>query len=387
MTSPTSLPADRVVVVDLLRGAALLGILAVNVWFFASSWLRAGELDPAFASGPDSVLYALVVLLLATKAYVLFAFLFGYSFVLQESAARRASADFRRRMRRRLLGLVVLGLLHGILLFPGDILLTYGLLGFVLLAMRGASPAVLVRRGVAVTVSGAMLLGFLALMAWAAAGPSPDPVGAAAASQLRGPPREVLAATAGEYLSALASILFVQALPALGAMLVGMAAGRRHYFADDPRMRRDWHRVRFVAPLIGITGAAGFTWATLVHNPAALLAGFAITTVTAPFLTATYVAALVSWWRAAPDLPLLRGLAAAGRLALTNYLTQSVVLAVIFTGYGLALMDLLTALQVLAVVATTFALQVLASSWWLRRHRYGPAEWVLRRWTYGGSGG
>ena len=376
------------VLVDLLRGAALLGILAVNVWFFASSSLRVGELDPAFAAGADRLAYGLVVLLFATKSYLLFAFLFGYSFVLQEESAERATAAFGPRMRRRLLGLIVLGLIHGIVLFPGDILLTYGVLGFFLLAMRGAEPAALVRRGVAVTLSAAVLLGFLGLVAWAAAGTAPDSASAdaaQAASAVRGSPSDVLAANAAEYVSALASILFVQALPALGAMLVGMAAGRVRYFADAQRLRRDWQRVRIAAPLIGLSGAAAFTWAALSDDPAALLVGFAITTATAPFLTATYMAGLVAWWRASPNLAVLRGVAAAGRLALTNYLAQSVVLSLLFSGYGLALMDQVTAVQTVAIVAVVYAVQVLISAWWLQRHRYGPAEWVLRRWTYRGS--
>jgi uncharacterized protein len=388
VTSPRAEPADRLVQVDLLRGAALLGILAVNVWFFASSSLRVGEPDPAFAAGAGRLAYGLVVLLFATKSYLMFAFLFGYSFVLQEEAAERAAAAFGPRMRRRLLGLIMLGLIQGIVLFPGDILLTYGVLGFVLLAMHGADPAALVRLGVAVTIAAAALLGFLGLVAWAAAGPAPDSVGADAAqasSALRGAPRAVVAANASQYASALASILFVQALPALGAMLVGMAAGRVRYFGDAQRPRRDWHRIRILAPLIGMSGAAAFTWATLSDDPAVLLAGFAITTVTAPFLTATYVAALLAWCRTSPNLAVLRSVAAAGRLALTNYLAQSVVLSLLFTGYGLALMDQVTAVQTVAIVAGIFAVQALISAWWVRRYRYGPAEWVLRRWTYRGS--
>jgi uncharacterized protein len=63
-------------------------------------------------------------------------------------------------------------------------------------------------------------------------------------------------------------------------------------------------------------------------------------------------------------------------------LGQSVLLAVLFTGYGLAWLDQVSAVQTVLIVLAIFTVQVLASAWWLRRHRYGPAEWLLRRWTY-----
>lgn len=382
MTSPQVISEQRLLLVDLLRGAALLGILAVNCWFFASSWLRLGAPEPDFSSGLDAVAYGLAVLLFATKSYLLFAFLFGVSFVLQQQAAQQADADFTARMRRRLLGLMVLGLLHGLLLYPGDILLLYGLLGFLLLGMRRTPPATLVRRGIVLTVTAAVLLGLLGLLSWTAPADVAAQDADAIATQVRGSPGDVLAANVADYGSALASVLFVQALPALAAMLVGMAAARSGYLRDAARQARDWRRVRIIAPTVGLLGAVVLTAASLAQTAGPLLLGFAVTTITAPFLTATYVALLTAWWRRSPDHPVLGGIAAAGRLALTNYLGQSLLLALLFTGYGLAWMDQVSAVQTVLIVAAIFLLQVVASAWWVRRHRYGPAEWVLRRWTY-----
>jgi uncharacterized protein len=373
---------QRLLLVDLLRGAALLGILAVNCWFFASSWLRLGAPEPDFSSGADAVAYALAVLLFATKSYLLFGFLFGVSFVLQQQAAQRDDADFAARMRRRLLGLMVLGLLHGLLLYPGDILLLYGLLGFFLLGMRRTAPTTLVRRAIVLTATAAVLLGLLGLLSWTAPADVAGQDADAIAAQVRSAPFDVLAANVADYGSALASVFFVQALPALAAMLVGMAAAQSGYIRDAARQARDWRRIRIIAPTVGLLGAVVLTAASLAQTAGPLLLGFAATTITAPFLTATYVALLTAWWRRSPTNRMLRGIAAAGRLTLTNYLGQSLLLAWLFTGYGLAWMDQVSAVQTLIIVAAIFSLQVVASAWWVRRHRYGPAEWVLRRWTY-----
>ena len=382
----TAVTAGRVVVVDLLRGAALLGILAVNVWFFASAALAVGE--PVVGQESGRVAYTVTLLLFAGKSYLLFAFLFGYSFVLQEQAASRSGRPFPAMMRRRLVGLMVLGLLHAVLLYPGDILLLYGALGFVLLRLRRLEPWPALRLGAALTaVSGAVLL-ILGLISWAAG--ASDPVAAPGASQqyaalFRGSPLEVVAANIGRYPDSLASVCFVQALPALGAMLAGLAAGRVGLFDDPARMRAVWRRLGPGAPLIGLAGAAVFAGASLWGAPGPLLAGLGVATLTAPLLSAAYAALLVRWYQRASAPALLGAVAAAGRLALTNYLAQSVAMVLLFSGIGLGLIGRVGGLRTSALVVAIFAVELLLSARWVRRWRYGPAEWILRAWTHRGQ--
>ncbi len=384
-------PSDsggRIAVVDLLRGAALFGILAVNIWFFASASVAAGENDPDFTSALDTAATTLTTFFFATKSYLLFAFLFGYSFVLQEAAALRAGRPFVAMMRRRLTGLVLLGLLHGLLLFPGDILLMYGLLGFLLLAMRRLDPVQAVRRGVLLTVIAGVLLIMLGVLAWLAgdgSGPVPGAADAVEAGY-RGSARETVAANAAIYPTTLASVLFVQGLPALGAMLVGTAAARVGFFGDQGRQRALWRQIIPAGTAIGLAGAAVFSWGSVSSEAGPLFVGFGVSILTAPLLTATYVALLVGWHTKSPDSPLVRGVASAGRLALTNYLGQSLAMSLIFTGMGLALMEQVTAVQTLGIVVAIYAAGVVLSAWWTRSHRYGPAEWLLRRWTYRSPG-
>ena len=126
--------------IDALRGFALLGILMVNAGSFASTYFGVGVSDPAFSRPVDHAVRWLVSFFFETKFYLLFSMLFGYSFALQMDAARRTGSAFVPRFLRRLLGLLLLGLVHAWLLFAGDILVTYALLGVLLLVWRGLKP-------------------------------------------------------------------------------------------------------------------------------------------------------------------------------------------------------------------------------------------------------
>ncbi|WP_437080432.1 DUF418 domain-containing protein [Streptomyces sp. enrichment culture] len=119
----------RLLDVDALRGFALFGILVVNLAYFASGYPFHLVADPAHGSWRDDSVEFGVRLLFEMKFYLLFSFLFGYSFTLQLAAAGTAGANFTARFVRRVGGLFVLGGLHAVLLFQGDILTTYALLG------------------------------------------------------------------------------------------------------------------------------------------------------------------------------------------------------------------------------------------------------------------
>lgn len=139
-SSPNESSPGREHAIDALRGFALLGILVVNAASFASTYFGVGVPDPAFSSPVDHAVRWLVSLVFETKFYLLFSLLFGYSFALQMDSARHSRDAFAPRMLRRLLGLLLLGVAHAWLLFSGDILVTYALLGLLLLAMRNLRP-------------------------------------------------------------------------------------------------------------------------------------------------------------------------------------------------------------------------------------------------------
>lgn len=133
---------------------------------------------------------------------------------------------------------------------------------------------------------------------------------------------------------------------------------------------------------VGIAG--GLIWAHAGQwypGTAYQLVAVAVDVVTAPLLAAAYAATVLRTPAGPRGRRLAAALAPAGRMTLTNYLTQSLVLAFVFTGFGAALVGRVAPVLVTATALALFAVQLVFSRWWLSRHRYGPVEWALRAVT------
>ncbi|MFB8032573.1 DUF418 domain-containing protein [Streptomyces sp. NPDC056004] len=373
----------RVLEVDALRGFALAGILVVNLLTTAGPPAARGGLASVHAA--DGAVEWLVVLLAQSKFYLLFSFLFGYSFTLQMDSAERAGARFAPRMSRRLAGLFVLGIAHAVLLYTGDILMIYALLGLVLLAARNAGPAK-VRRA-ALWVFG-VAGGFLLLIGLGAALFDPGDLGESATvkAELTAAYRGGFTEVVGANIRALPETL--AAVPLMGgfvvaAFLVGFVAGRRQWLgaaalADRARLRR----ICLTGLAVGVPGAA-FSAAALVGPLPErwTLLGLAVGMVAAPALSAAYATGLLLWFTTRGGAATARVLAPAGRMALTNYLTQSLVMALVFSGYGLGLYGRTGAAAAVGGALVLYACQLALSGWLMRRYRLGPVEWLLRAVT------
>ncbi|MBB2911153.1 uncharacterized protein FHS43_002418 [Streptosporangium becharense] len=384
-----STPPGRLAAVDALRGFALLGILVVNITYYASGYRMAGLATPWFTSLLDWEVRAVVAVLFENKFYLLFAFLFGYSFTLQVDSAQRAGASFVPRFLRRLAGLFLLGMAHAIFLFPGDILATYAMVGLALLVLRGLTPRAAMILAVALTA--ALAAGMLLLAGLAMAGGG-DAFGAVAESAAQAEQADrALHGSAGmiisEHVHKLGRIfllrVFVQCPTVLAACLVGLAVGNRRLLCDDPSEHLAvLRRLQWAGFTVGLAGAGVYAHATWSGGGGAYhMLGQSVNLVTSPLLAAAYAATLL---RVLPAVPRLAALfAPPGRMALTNYLAQSLICSLIFTGYGLSLVETLSPLPVVSIGFLLFAAQAAYSRLWLARYRYGPVEWWLRWLTNG----
>ncbi|MEU7854018.1 DUF418 domain-containing protein [Nonomuraea sp. NPDC049141] len=378
MTLAEAPSSRRVHEIDAMRGFALAGILVANIGFFADPGYAVGTGTMPIPEGPVAYLVSTLVL---TKFYILFSFLFGYSFTLQT----RDGVNVKARMLRRCLGLFVIGVLHGFLLWIGDILTLYATLGLILLAMRNISPRKAVITGCAVI--GVMsviwlLLAGLTLLDPAGGAAAADPAAAAQAQALvTEGPLGFLTFQAQTYPAVAAMVWIGQGPMALALFLFGLAAGRSRLFEEPERWARYVPRVQWVGFGVGLPAAAVFTWASASGEGALELAALALNNVTSVLLTAAYVVTLLQVIKRFPAAG--RALAPAGRVAASNYLGQSALCCLVFTGYGLALAGRLSPLAVMGVAAVIYAVLLGLSWWWLRRHRYGPIEYVLRRLTAG----
>ncbi|MFJ9431337.1 DUF418 domain-containing protein [Streptomyces sp. NPDC101490] len=376
----------RLAHVDALRGFALLGILVVNIGYLASAHHGSGAEDPAFGTLLDDAAGWLVAVFFEAKFFLLFSFLFGYAFTLQLDSAARSGARFGPRFLRRLAGLFVLGALHAVLLFPGDILTTYAVLGLVLFALRGIAPRTAIRTAVVLLVTTAALYALLALGVHLTDTGGVDPGAAAEAARtteaLRGSPGEVVREHLSQLPDVLYLLVFFQAPAALAAFLLGLAAGRGRVLADLDRHRRTLVRLQWAGFTVGLLGAVVYAHASLVRPGGAYqILALGVDVVTAPLLAAAYAVTVLRLARGRFGRGVVAALGPVGGMTLTGYLTQSLVCALLFTGYGAGLTGRLSPSEVLAVALVLFAVQAVAARWWLRGHRYGPLEWLLRAWT------
>jgi len=376
------LDRTRIQDIDALRGFALLGILVVNITFAASGFPIHLAKDPAYDSWLDHSVHWLSSAFVDMKFYLLFSFLFGYSFQLQMEAAQRAGAAFKPRMLRRLGGLFVLGVLHGVFLITGDILSVYAIIGLVLLGMRRVKDrtALLVAAGIY-----AYLFLTLAIAAlFVDSTQFIDPTTAVAAAQettanLTGSFSDVI----GEHVSALPtyglSLLTVQGPTTLAAFLIGMVVGRRRMLQNLSGNEAVLRLMQLVGFTIGISGGVYYASVGGNGDTGAVL----ISVLTAPFLTAAYVATLLRFMHSDRGEDVRQLLAPAGRMALSNYLGQSLATMLIFTGVGFGLAGQVSPLETVGFAVGIFVLQVLLSHVWLSSFRYGPVEGALRAVTNG----
>ncbi|HEY9291970.1 MAG TPA: DUF418 domain-containing protein [Microlunatus sp.] len=166
----------------------------------------------------------------------------------------------------------------------------------------------------------------------------------------------------------------MQGPTALAMFLLGMVVGRRRMLASVTGRESLLRRLQVIGFAVGLPGAVGYALLGGDADSTAVL----ISVITAPFLTAAYVASLLRVLHHPRGVLIGRWLAPAGRITLTNYLAQSVIALLIFTGIGLGLAGTLSPVALLALAIMVFAGQLVASAWWTHRFRYGPAEWLLR---------
>jgi uncharacterized protein len=333
--------SERYAVLDLVRGCALFGVLLVNLLNFFRVSLFAHMLEP---SG------GLVARFVEFKAFDLFSLTFGVGAAIQWERARKRGVAPEAFLFRRFLVLLAFGFVHMTLVSNVDILMLYAVCGLASIPMLRAPAAVLAAVGVAAVL-----------------GPSIPPVPALPdEATLRAHAVEATRVCQGagyaaqvayrwrETVQFIAPLLIGVAQKTLGLMLVGAAVWQSGVVRDPGR-----HRAALW--IVAALGAA---------------AGLALDVHVA--LAAGYGAAILA---ANPRGRWTRPVAAAGRMAFTNYLTQTVALSALFYGFGLC--GRMAVGPAAALAVGLYAAQLQVSVWWLARRRFGPFEWLWRSLTYG----
>ncbi len=364
---------ERALLPDYLRLIALFGIVVVNVQFIAFSSLQGFD-ETVGASFGDKVTLWLVNGLALFKTYGLFSFMFGVGLgFLMRSAARRG-LPFGRIYRNRMIGLLLLGVAHGCLFFPGDILVIYAVTGSILYAFRDWPVRRLVQVGSALLVLQALIAVPLLL---ATPPPPPEFVEIERATLSAGGFLDAVVFRSISFVFTLSILLIAQGISALGWFCLGLAAVKSGMI--DNAAHPLWRQARRLCLLpgvaLGLLGAGLWQWVGATP-------GAALTIIAAPVATLGYLGLIA--WIARPPGPLLSRALSAGGSSLSVYLGQSILLSTIFSAYGLGLWNAVDRFSATAIaVLVTIGLIAFVSLWRLW-FKLGPFEWVLRRITYAG---
>ncbi|HBR6911612.1 TPA: DUF418 family protein [Klebsiella pneumoniae] len=376
---------ERNVTLDFVRGVAILGILLLNISAFGLP--KAAYLNPAWsgsASLSDAWTWALLDLLAQVKFLTLFALLFGAGLQLLLPRGKRW-------IQSRLTLLALLGFIHGLFFWDGDILLAYALVGLVSWRMvREAHPVkslfntgvVLYLTGIAVLVLLGMISGTAANRSWA-----PDAAnlqyeqywklhgGMEAVSNRADMLSDNLLALGAQYGWQLAGMMLMGAALMRSGWLKGQFS-LRHYRRTGALLVAAGMAVNLPAIFAQWYLAWDYRWcAFLLQAPREL---------SAPLQAIGYAALAWGYWPQLCRFRLVGAIACVGRMALTNYLLQTLICTTLF--YHLGLFMRFDRLQLLAFVPPIWAVNLLVSSLWLRRFRQGPVEWLWRQLTLRASG-
>ncbi len=404
LDSTPILSSERADILDILRGFAVLGIFISNsVAFSRIAFLPMPELEKFPTVAIDFPLMFLDLILVDGKFYTLFSLLFGIGFSIILVRNEQRGVNPLKIFYRRLLILMCLGLAHLFLLWEGDILLLYALIGLLLPLFRKCKDKTLLLWALGLILS-PILIDVVRLLTHWSPGNGLFAI-AQALDKKNGIPLE-----GNEYVyyltkegSGYAEILkwcqsgffyrFQYILDSnrifkvLGIFLVGFYVGRKQIFSKIDEYKPLLKKIQRWGFIIGIPAniAMAVFFIDEYHVPESWMGladtiAYALGVVPMGF---AYAATIALVWHKNRQKSWLNRVIPVGKMALTNYLTQTVLASFIFFGIGLGLGTQIGYSYVLLIVLAVYGLQVVYSTIWFKYFNFGPLEWIWRQLTYG----
>ena len=403
-TAPAALPAsERITTLDVLRGFALMGILIMNMPGFSYSGWHESDGSHYWPSQVDQIAEQVRDALFSGKFNSLFSVLFGLGFTIQFARMQQMDPLHADRLYlRRLLVLLVLGLLHAWVFWFGDVLHVYAVLGIVLLfGLRRVSD-----RGLVAIMVGCLVYPVVASLLRVAF-VSKEFVASRVAIGKDFAATNDIAFGSGSFFDATRETMRLMAFEygdlyslwgTFGwyvsmtlTMLLGVLAGRRRWAQRIPALMPQIRRLTWIMLGAGLTlsATAVMIWEANRTPGPSLIKTFAglCYNVSRPMLMVFYVLLIVQLFQRESWKPLFKPFEWAGRMPLTNYLMQTAICTTLFYGWGFGLWAKVGPAAGLALsLVLFFGIQVPWSYWWLRSHERGPLEALWARLTYGRTG-
>lgn len=401
MTTGPVKPAERISILDIVRGFAIFGILLINVQFYSHPVRTIFHLRGGTLSESDYYVILVTSFLISEKFFSILALLFGIGMAITFDRTRSRHGRFVPLYARRLIGLFAIGISHALLFYAGDYIGNYALLGLLALAFCYFKPAWILPAGLAVLLV-PVIMSAPAILQQPAANPQVQ------VEQLKeqetmlrertrrynersvrayghGSLSEIFRYRFRETISQYWSLLYV-GWKLLAMILLGIwcwKTGIVKALADNLDVIR---KAMWISLVVGLAGNALSLYGAVAPpggSPALDLLALAGQEIGAPALGVFYVTAIVTMYYSGVWLSFWQLFAPVGRMAMSNYVFQSVVCTTLFYAYGLGLYYKTSyAVNVLLAFAL-FSLQLWLSRLWFKKYAYGPLEYLLRVVMYG----
>lgn len=401
---------ERVHAIDVLRGFALFGILCVNMEFYTTPMAAMNSMTVYWKGWHDQVATGIIDFFFSGKFYVLFSFLFGLGMAIQVDRAAVRGRGFLWYHARRMFVLLAIGLVHAYLIWVGDILTLYAIVGLVMTVFLNRKPLTclvwsIVSYGLP-CLAIALIIGIVGIATFIPgvkesmlsdvsqdAGLVNERIANAVEVYGSGTVGEIIRFRAREVLSIYVPTLVLVAWVVFSLFLLGLFVGKKGYFRDLSTHRGFLRRARWWALALGLLANGAFvlgkfflTWDDFALKLGSVLLAPAIGGPTLSFFYVSNILLLLTpakpgeatVWQAR-----LKPIALTGRMALTNYLMQSVLCNLVFYSYGMGYYAKIGPAGGLVVTVVIYAIEVLWSGCWMRYFRFGPMEWLWRTLTYG----
>jgi uncharacterized protein len=400
-TSPVSL-SERSDILDVLRGFALLGVLLDNIFGFTGWGFMTMAQREALSTWPaDGIAAMFELAFIKGKFYSLFSLLFGIGFSIILIRNEQRGTNPLKVFYRRLFFLMLFGIAHLFFLWDGDILLLYALLGLLLPLFRKCSNKALLIWAI-VLIASPIIIDVIKVLLDVKTGAFLKELGQASDKKLGIPTddsvsyylfkqgsgwQEWRSWQAGGFYYRYAYIIESNRIPkVLGMFLLGFYAGRKMIYANLDKYTTVLKKIRRWGFIVGIPASLAMAWFEIddssIPHPAGLLDTLSYALGVVP-LSMAYVSWICLHWNRKNANSKWKVLAPVGRMALTNYLMQTILCIIIFYGVGFGFGGNIGPVLFFPVALCIYAMQILYSNLWFRYFNYGPFEWIWRMLTYG----
>jgi uncharacterized protein len=383
-------PGKRIEQIDILRGFALSGVLLVNVFGYNSSFFDFSGFYKAFEDPLNSRIYNLVVGFAADKFIFIFSFLFGVGFSIMYLKYKIDEKHFFSLYLRRMSVLMMFGIIHILFFWAGDILLSYSLMGIVLLFSRKLRSGLLLFLSIFIYFFPIIYIALQSIYT-----NLPDALSSVTDIKM---PEVITIYSGGSFFDvfrlrlneflAFRNINLIYYAPKVLSLFIFGYLFFKHGFLEKINSAKAKYFALFV--VLFITGIVSTIFTDNIVNALAnaetnrfyLAVYMGIFEITNIFLGLGYILLILILSQVRGFRNILNPLKYIGRTALTNYLMQSVIFTTIMYSYGFGKFGSFQPWQLVIFAVVVFGIQIVISKLWLQRFRFGPLEWVWRKLTY-----